>query len=124
MSLPATVRETKRRVKEIYSQSEDKRLLIFDAQYPPAILKDYTDVIYIIYPSSSNEDWRVKGVRKNTDSFDLKKPLPESWAGKGGNELIEVTGVSTAVFAHHKRFLVGAREKEDAIKLAKIALNA
>jgi uncharacterized UPF0160 family protein len=114
----------KERVQAIYEKTDDKRILIFDAQYPPSILKDYTEAVYIIYPGSSGTDWRVKGVRESADSFDLKKPLPAEWAGKSDKELQDVTGINTATFAHHKRFLVGAIEKEDAIKLANLALSA
>lgn len=114
----------KEKVKEIYENTEDKRILIFDKQYPPSVLKDYDEVIYIIYPGAEGNSWRVKGVRLSIDSFDLKKPLPEEWAGKNNEELQKITGIATATFAHHKRFLVGAREKEDAVKLAKKALDA
>ena len=116
--------EAQQKMKEIYENAENKRLLVCDAQYPPALLKDYDDVVYVMYPGSASTDWRVKGVRINADSFDLKKPLPEEWAGKSGEELQKITGVESATFAHQKRFLVGASTKEGALELAKIALNA
>lgn len=49
--------------------------------------------------------------------------LPESWAGKTGQELVEVTGVADAVFCHNKRFMAVAKSKEGALELARKVLG-
>jgi len=50
--------------------------------------------------------------------------LPESWAGKSGEELEKVARVPGAIFCHSGRFLVVAKTKEAILKLAAIALRS
>jgi len=49
--------------------------------------------------------------------------FPESWAGKNGKELAEITGVEDAIFCHNARFICSAKSKEGAMKLAQMALE-
>jgi len=107
---------------EAYNKAKDKRIIVMDKKYPwESILSRYEEPLYAIYP---NVSWRVKAVRDDFGSFENRKDLPESWAGKSDEELAEITGVSDAVFCHRARFLAGAKSKEGAIKLAQIALDA
>ena len=48
--------------------------------------------------------------------------LPESWAGKDGEELQKITGVPDAIFCHNKRFMASAGSREGAIALAQKAI--
>ena len=41
----------------------------------------------------------------NLNSFDQKKSLPKHWAGYLGDEIIEITGKSSAIFCHKNRFI-------------------
>jgi uncharacterized UPF0160 family protein len=50
--------------------------------------------------------------------------LPLEWAGKSGDELIQITGVTDAIFCHRERFIAVAESKEGAVKLAHLALAA
>ena len=52
----------------------------------------------------------------------LGKPLPESWGGKQDEELAQATGVQDARFCHRGLFMITAKSKEGAIKLAELAL--
>lgn len=109
-------------VQDVYENTEDKRLIVLDENYPwGEVLGAHTEPIYVVYPKV--EMWRVECVRKEKYSFENRKPLPESWAGKRDGDLASITGVSDAVFCHNGRFLVVAKSKESAIKLAEIALN-
>ncbi len=114
----------KEKVKKIYDKTEDKRILILDAQYPISLFQEFTDTLFVVYKGTLPNDFRVKAIRKSADCFDVRKPFPENWAGKEGVDLQNITGVKSAKFAHHKRFLVGANDLEGAIELAKLALNA
>ncbi len=114
----------KDKVSDLYNNSEDKRVVVLDAQYPLSLFQDFEELMFVVYQSTSKDDWRVKAMRKNPDCFDVRKEFPAAWAGKEGAELVEATGIEGSVFAHNKRFLVGAHSKEAALKLARIALNS
>lgn len=112
-------------VAEIYRQTEDKRIIVIDGQYPwEWILTQFPEPLYIVKPDHENGGkWKVKTVRNTVDSFDSRKLLPESWAGKREEEFIEITGVRDASFCHNKRFIAGALSKEGALALAKLAVE-
>lgn len=117
--------EAKVIVEEKYQQAEDKRLIIFDVNLPPAehVLVDYPEPLYIISPRPEGT-WRVGIVPNAHFSFESRKPLPESWAGLRDEDLQKVTGVSDAVFCHNGRFMAVAKTREGALVLAKLALES
>lgn len=112
-------------VADIYHHTEDKRIIVIDGQYPwEWILTQFPEPLYIVKPDHENGGkWKVKTVRNAVDSFESRKLLPESWAGKRGEELVEITGVPDAFFCHNKRFIAGAGSKDGALKLARLALE-
>ncbi len=112
-------------VLDIYEQTSDKRLIILDQHYAwGKVMVSKPEPLFIVYPGLNGSGWNIKSVRTNLISFDVRKMFPLEWAGKTGSELVEVSGVSDAVFCHRGRFLAVAKFKEGAIKLAQIALNA
>ncbi|MFA6050313.1 MAG: MYG1 family protein [Candidatus Paceibacterota bacterium] len=114
-------------VQAAYAKSEDKRIVILDQFYPwnDAIM-EYPEPLYVVYPTDSGRygKWAAKTVSKEKNSFESRKPFPESWAGKRDEELQKASGVSDATFCHNGRFLTIARSREGAIELAKQALQA
>jgi uncharacterized UPF0160 family protein len=112
-------------IEAAYKDSEDKRIIILDRNYPwnDCIMK-YGEPIYVIFPRKSNDTWMIGCVRKEKKTFDNRKSFPEAWAGLRDEELAKVTGVSDAIFCHNGRFLAVAKSKEGAIKLAQLALLA
>lgn len=109
-------------VKRAYLNAEDKRIVILDQAYPwMETMQEYSSTIFVVYPKVGT--WRVEGVRKSRDTFETKKPLPTSWAGKRDLELIKETGVKDAVFCHNGRWMIVAKSKEGALELANKALN-
>ncbi len=113
------------KVIEIYKNSEDKRIIILDKNYPyEYTLRDYVEPLFVIYPRTSDGFWGVKAVRGDLKTFRNKKDLPSSWAGLNGGELQSITGVSDAVFCHRGLFITAAETKEGAIKLAQIAVES
>lgn len=83
---------------------------------------DQSDALYVLYPNHTG-DWRVRAVPVAKGSFDLRKPLPASWAGKRDEELVDATGVQDAVFCHKQRFMAVAKSREGAESLVIRALN-
>ncbi|MFA5934038.1 MAG: MYG1 family protein [Candidatus Paceibacterota bacterium] len=108
---------------DIYEQTEDKRLVVLDESYPwkPAYEKN-SDVLIVIYPSSTDSRWKVETVPVKPYSFERRIYFPEAWAGLRDEALQKVTGVPDAIFCHFHRFLAVAKSKEGAIALAKQAL--
>ena len=111
------------RVRHQVAGCDDRRLVILDEELPwKEVLVPIYECLYVVYPRGDGA-WVVKSVNKDLDSFDLKKPFPESWAGKIDQDLAKSTGVDDAIFCHNKRFIAVAGSKEGAIELAELALS-
>jgi uncharacterized UPF0160 family protein len=109
-------------IKEAYNKASDKRIIIFEGSYPwEPFMDEYPEVVYVIFPRS--DTWRVGAVPQGKFSFELRKPLPQSWGGLRDEDLVRETGVSGAVFCHNARFLAVATSLEGAQKLAQLALE-
>jgi len=111
---------------EAYQRAEDKRIIILDGHYPyENVLSKHFESLYVVKPDHQNGGrWKVKTIRDDPRSFADRKPFPSSWAGKMGDNLVAVSGVSDATFCHNKLFIVGANSKEGAIALARVAADA
>lgn len=114
-------------VDEAISKSNNG-IMVFENGYVP--FEDLTiisanpkapGVCFAVYPSS-RQDWACKAVPDKKGGKGQRKSLPEEWRGLSGEELQRLTGVKTAVFCHPKRFMCTAQTREDAIKLAKLAM--
>ncbi len=117
--------EGKKLVRKIYENTEDKRLIILDDEYPgwKSALEDFPEPLFVVKPNFQDNTWRVNAMRDSQHKFKNRMDLPESWGGKVGEELQKITGVSDATFCHKGRFTMGAKTKESAIALAKQALK-
>lgn len=114
---------SKQIVKQLYEKSEDKRLIILDDEYSyQSVLGEYSEPLFVVKPVFENNTWHVSAINTQGVRFHNRLDLPESWAGKQGKELAEITGVSDAIFCHNGRFVAAAKSKEGAIALAKLAL--
>lgn len=80
------------------------------------------EVLYVIFPDE-NEGYRIQVVPKQIDSFEARKPLPNTWAGKRNEELNEIVGISDSIFCHPARFIAGAFSKESIDKMVKLAIE-
>ncbi|MCR4334870.1 MAG: MYG1 family protein [Patescibacteria group bacterium] len=118
--------ENQKLIEEAYRNASDKRVVIFDNSYNEftvnEIMQKYPEVLYMLYLKDSL--WNLKIIRKDPQKFEARKSFPSEWAGKRDEELAKITGVADAIFCHNKRFLVVAKSKEGALKLAELALNA
>jgi uncharacterized UPF0160 family protein len=112
-------------ISSIYENTQDKRILIFDKNYPSSeVLNDLTEVIFVVYPRDTYNYWGVKAVRADSKNFNNRKDFPAAWGGLKDEALQKVTSVPDAVFCHRGLFLVVSKSKEGAIKLAQIALQS
>lgn len=109
-------------MKAIESQ-ENKKILVLGQYVPWEVpVSTIPEILYVVYPHPSGT-WSVKTARENLSSFKSRKNLPEAWAGKVNEELQKITGVPDATFCHNARFTCGAKSKEGALALAKLALD-
>ncbi len=116
-----------RTVGELYEQGDTQGIVVVDLPYgriPLSIaVSQIPEILYIVYPSSRGGNWDVCASRVSMDSFESKKPFPESWRGLKDEKLEEVSGISGAIFCHNAGFLCAVKTKESAIFLAKKALT-
>lgn len=105
------------------AKSTDERFVVLNrlALYD-GISIDYPKLLFMVFPDDVNNTWQVLAMRKNSDSFESRKPFPVSWAGLDGKALAKVSGVADAVFCHKKRFLAVAKTKNGALGLMREAL--
>lgn len=112
---------SKEKIKEIYEKTEDKRILILDNNYSwRENVMSYPEPLYVIF---KDKNWNVVAVNVCGSKFKNRLDLPESWAGKEGEDLVKITGVSDAVFCHNGRFFCVSKSKEGAIALANKAIG-
>ena len=114
--------EAKKYVADIYQNTQDKRLIVLDKRYPwEELLIAYPEPLLVVVPTPAGT-WKAETALTSFDSFERRMKLPESWAGLRDADLARVTGVEDAVFCHNGRFIVVAKTKESALKLAQLAL--
>ena len=82
-----------------------------------------SDILFVVFPSNrGGYNWQC--VPDALGSFGMRKAVPDEWKGLRDLELQNVTGVATASFCHPEGFIGGATTLEDAIALAKLAVDA
>lgn len=111
--------------KESYQKAKDKRVVELSGSYPwREVLADYSEPLFVVYQNPEDRTWSAKSVPVNKDLYENRKQFPVSWGGKSGADLAAVTGVLDATFCHNGRFLVVAKSREGALKLAQLALES
>lgn len=127
--------EGKKLVEAAYRDSNDKRLVVLDGDYPwketlarinpaRADLRGrarFPEPLFVVHPQDGQ--WILECVRDDSHAFQNRRGLPELWAGLRDEELAKITGVADAVFCHRNRFLAVAKSKQGAVELAKFALR-
>lgn len=80
------------------------------------------EILYAIFPSKRG-GYNVVATPASPGSFEIKKPFPKNWAGLENEELQKISGVDTITFCHKNLFICACKTYEDAIKIAKIAIQ-
>jgi len=115
----------KKFTEEAYQKAEDKRIIELDGLYPwREILLSHPEPVFVVRKNAEGGTWGARAIPLEETGFANRKDFPPEWAGLSGGELARVSGVSDAVFCHNKRFLVVAKTREGALKLARKALEA
>ncbi|MBC7950577.1 MAG: MYG1 family protein [Rhodospirillaceae bacterium] len=79
-----------------------------------------TELLYVIRPAG--RDWTCSAVPPEKGSFGQRKSLPDAWGGLRDDALAAVSGVADATFCHPARFVCGARSRDGAVALARLAV--
>ena len=95
-------------------------LFILDKDVPWKDAVQNTEILYVVYESNRG-GYNIQVVED--EEKNMKKPFPEEWRGQPAEALQQLTGVESFRFCHNSGFLAAADTKEDAIKLAWIAIN-
>lgn len=106
---------------------EDGRLLFLKNAALPwssVVRKEMPKILFVISHSLTEGRYILHTVSVDTESFDARADLPESWAGLREAELAAVTGVPDAVFCHTGRFIAAARTYDGIRTMARQALDA
>lgn len=117
-------------VRRKYEESSEKEIIIFDEsqnvgrEMINTVLSQYPEPIYAVLYRKDALSWQVVAIRKNGDTFEARKRLPEAWGSKHEEEISQMTGVDGVEFCHRKGFMCVAKTKEGAITLARKALES
>lgn len=105
-------------------QKDDPLIVVLDRFCPwqKTVYDSKANVLFVVFPSETGT-WMCQAVNTKIGSFDLRHSLPEKWAGLRDEEFCNATGISDGVFCHPGRFICGAKSRESAIKLARMALE-
>jgi len=73
--------------------------------------ENFTDIeanqaTYVVFPDAGGS-WRIQAVPVNSQTFESRKALPESWRGLQGAELFKVSGIDGVIFIHGSGFIGG-----------------
>jgi uncharacterized UPF0160 family protein len=79
-----------------------------------------SDVLFVVRPAGT--DWTCSAVPPEKGSFAQRQPLPDAWAGLRDTALAAVSHVADATFCHPARFVCGARSRDGALALARLAV--
>lgn len=114
-------------VEEAIETSPEEDVVVF-SQFVPwqgTLLSSHNPkaekMLYVVFPSLRG-GWNWQGVPVSCLNRDLRKPCPEEWKGQPADELRRMTGIETVNFVHPAGFLGSCGTREDAIKMAKLAI--
>lgn len=118
----ASARRSARVVREAIAGAADPRLveLPVNAPWKQVLVPEAPQALFVIYPK--RQGFGLEAVPQELGSFENRRDLPASWAGRDGDDLAAVSGVPDALFCHAKRFLVVARSQAGIRQLAELAL--
>ncbi len=107
--------------------AEGGQVLLFDGPIP--WIDNFFDLGGEVHPAQfvimpAGDQWKLRGIPPNLASrMQVRKPLPQKWAGLRDEELSQVSGIPGGIFCHKGRFISIWKTKEDALKALHIALQ-
>jgi uncharacterized UPF0160 family protein len=112
------------KAEEAYQNAEDKRIIILNERVSwKEIMVSNPEPLFVIYPEIDTDRYKIQAVPKEMSGYELRKGFPQEWCGKNDEELEQISGVVGAKFCHLKGFLCVADTKDQAVEIAKIAVD-
>ncbi|MBS0620831.1 MAG: MYG1 family protein [Verrucomicrobia bacterium] len=115
------------REKVAESMSKQERFLYFDEALPWMdcffeMGGETHPALFVVMPSGGH--WKVRGIPPSLEQrMQVRKMLPEKWAGLLDEDLKKVSGIPGAIFCHKGRFISVWESKEDALRALKTVLG-
>lgn len=109
------------------AMKEGKEVLIFEKAMPWMDLffdmgGEKHPAKFVIMPSGGH--WKLRGIPPNgKDRMQVRRPLPEAWAGLMEEDLKKVSGIEGAIFCHKGRFISVWETQEGALKALEVAVQ-
>lgn len=113
--------EERQAAETLYESSDNKRVLISDAELSPSLFIDHPEVLFVVF-ADENGNWDAVAVRERHDSFATRVRFPEEWGGLRDAELATASGIPDAVFCHRAGFIFVAKSKEGVLAAVQKAL--
>lgn len=121
-------KEKARKIVEDKIEESENGILILDSYMPwkdivlTSTKEKAKNIYYAIFPSKTG-GYSIVAAPKESNSFELRKEFKEEWGGKSPEELVSLTGIKTFKFCHKNLFICSCETKEDALLIAKKALD-
>lgn len=111
-------------VGKLVEQQQDSPVIVmpFYAPWQEQVVLHAPHAEVIVFPDERSESWVAQTV---PDKIGGPSPplFPAHWAGKRDEELVEISGIESAVFCHRSQFLCVASTKEGALEMADRAIS-
>lgn len=113
-------------VMEELLKDPDAAIVVLDRFVPwtETVLESAPHALYVVFPNETGDTWMVQCVPDALGSFGKRKALPAAWQGLRDAAFCAATGVEDGVFCHPGLFICGARGREGAMRLARLAISA
>lgn len=111
-----------KRVEEVLAKHDPaSRILVLPEFIPCQKALSETDIAFVIFPS--NRGGFCIQPQKREYSMNYKCSFPAEWLGLEGEELVNATGISSAIFCHKGGFIMTVKEQDEAVKACEKALS-
>ncbi len=111
-----------KRVEEVIAKHDpSSRILVLPEFIPCQKALSETDIAFVIFPS--NRGGYCIQPQKREYSMNYKCSFPAEWLGLEGEDLVNATGSSSAIFCHKGGFIMTVGEQDEAIKACERALD-
>lgn len=119
-----------------YIEGEKETLKAIDDQGQPEILlldryvewedavSKFNNIKFVVYPERTGSGWRAETARDDIENYNSDRgAFPKNWRGVRDQDLAQMSGIRDAVFCTNGGWLAGAKSKEGAIEMVKMALQ-
>jgi len=111
-------------VGKLVEQQKDSSVIVmpFYAPWQEQVVLNAPQAEVIVFPDERSQSWVAQTV---PDKIGGPSPplFPADWAGKRDEDLVEISGIESAVFCHRSQFLCVASTKEGALEMADRAIS-